>query len=334
MSTEPRFGEGSLAVIFQGQNVAHEGMGRDLYLRYQVVRDLFRTASGIVGRDMRDVCFAQTHDWTNLQNRPRYVQPAIVLTEISEYLALQEETDGKYKPVLMTGLSLGLYAALAASGATDPEVAINIAAERGRIVEENAEDNPGGMLTVKDLADTKIKELFEQHPSLVHGVKWGTNRILTVSGARAGIQYVHDWALTHGATVELSKVQEAAHSLLQLNTQPQLEDVLKSSAIKAPIVDLLSNDPLEGTAYLTSKKLIIRHLLDQMVETAEWGEVIDKMLAGGIDEIIEVGPGIDKSEFALARGILRRSRIEAREQRQAIGRGAIKIIKHKELFSA
>lgn len=333
MNLTPRYGEGSLAVIFQGQNVAHPEMGRNLYERYGLVKELFRTASGIVGQDMRDICFAYMHDWTSLQREPRYVQPANILTEIAEYLVLQEETDGVYSPDVTTGLSLGLYASLFASKATSAETTIYIASERGKIVGENAKRKPGAMLAVKDL-EARVEDLLAQHPSLVNAVKWGTDKILTVSGARGAAQATIDWAQRHGATVELSIVQEAAHNLLQLDTQPPLRKVLEAADIMSPQIDLASNDPLGETTYLLSKQAIIKHFLDQMIEPADWATVLDMMLADGVDRVVEIGPGVGDKEGHLSRGMKRRSRVEALTQRQAIGRGAIEIVKYKELLAA
>src|SRR5918996_4729841 len=123
--------EGKLAVLFPGQGVGNEE-SRDLVSELRP--DLLTLAEGLVGDDP----FARLADGT------RFAQPAVYCASLAGYERL-----GRPRAEMLAGHSLGEVAALAVAGAIGEVDGLRIVVERGRLMQEAAENGePGGMLAV------------------------------------------------------------------------------------------------------------------------------------------------------------------------------------------
>ncbi|HSX18043.1 MAG TPA: acyltransferase domain-containing protein [Candidatus Saccharimonadales bacterium] len=318
----PRFGEDSLALIFQGQNVNNPQMGK-LLDKFVAAKKVYDLATEILDFDVRRVCFGNL---THLQEDPEYVQPAIVTTELAEYRAWQDFTDGA-KTDLITGLSLGMYTALAAAGSAEDATVIDISSKRARLVARNAKRRPGGMLSIKGIPhQEELDDLIKKTKTAV-AIWWGGHGLVTLSGTRQRISEAYGIASgLEGVTAEISKVKEAAHNRIQERIQKPLTEVLEKAGLLPPEVALLSNDPRKNeTAFLESVEELIRHYSDQMVEPVDMNEVNEEIALSGIARVLEIGP--DRS-FGLTSQLVRKCREEKiSEMREQMGRGAIKRVK-------
>ena len=315
----PSFGEDSLGVIFQGQNVNRPGMGR-LLNKFEAAKKVYDAADEVLDFDVREVCFGSL---THLQEEPEYVQPAIVVTELAEYRAWQDFTDG-IQPDLVTGLSLGMYAALAAVESVDDTTAMYISAQRAKLVGRNAKRSPGGMVSIKGLPHQEALDDILSKTKTGIGIWWGSHGLVTLSGTRARVRKAERIANSiDGVTAELSKVKEGAHNIIQIRTRRPLIRLLEPIDIKDPQLPLLSNDPRKSeTVFLRNKAEIVRHLADQMVEPVDMSEVNEQIVLSGIVKVLEIGSDRD---FGLTSQLIRKSREDRiRDLREQMGRGVIK----------
>ena len=77
------------SVIFPGQGSQSVGMGRNLYDKYDFVKDLFRRADEILGYSISKVILEGPKEKLDLTEN---TQPAIFLVSYSIYEAVKRET--------------------------------------------------------------------------------------------------------------------------------------------------------------------------------------------------------------------------------------------------
>lgn len=141
----------SVTFLFPGQGAEAPQMGGVGLLRSRRVREWLARASGIVGIDIRQ---AIEQGLPTLQ-RTEVAQPA--LTAVG--LALHEGLLARgLRPACVAGHSVGEVAAFAAAGVCTPEAAVELAAERGRLMAAAANANPGGMLALKVGSAVEVRE--------------------------------------------------------------------------------------------------------------------------------------------------------------------------------
>ena len=144
-----------IAFLFPGQGSQSVGMGLDLYENSTAAKEIFNTADEVLERPLSKIMFeGPPEELSNTINS----QPALLATSLATLAATKERfADLLDKDVMfMAGHSLGEYTALAASGVIDLPDAVWLVQERGRLMQEACDDNPGSMaclLYTSDAAD-------------------------------------------------------------------------------------------------------------------------------------------------------------------------------------
>ena len=99
------------SVIFPGQGSQIVGMGKDLYLKYDIVKKLFREADEILGFSISNIILEGPKEKLDLTEN---TQPAIFLVGYSIFNLLKNENSIDLKKAkFFAGHSLGEYTALA-----------------------------------------------------------------------------------------------------------------------------------------------------------------------------------------------------------------------------
>lgn len=274
--------------VFPGQGSQYRGMGSDLVEEFECARDCFGLASEVVGYDMSDLCF---NDPEELLNLTRFTQPALLTHEVTCLEAFRSmDTDGRVRPALAAGHSLGEYAALVAAGALSFEDALRLVTRRAELMSEFGE---GSMLaTTLDLSAAKA--LADKHFCGIGGCNLSEQTV--IAGQDADLD-----RLTEDLTVNYPrkravrlKTEGAFHTYLMVEAARRFREVLEDVSFSPLDLDVLSN--YTGEMHAPDANAIRSRLFFQLFNPVRWVACMDAAMDRDVDTIIEFGGGIGKGD--------------------------------------
>ena len=305
-----------VAYLFPGQGAQSVGMGRELYDDSPAARSVFHEVDMALERPLSKLLFGGPED--DLRETFN-AQPAIMAVSLAAFKAMEESLgpDAMPKPELIAGHSLGEYTALAVAGVLDVGQTAHLVQERGRLMQEACDQNPGSMAAVVGLDQITIEEISREAGTYVSNIN--TPNQIVISGERMAVANTLDMALARGARKAIPlKVGGAFHSALMEPAKLGLAEVVRELTFSDPTVPIVANCTGEPLLKADDVK---QELITQICSCVEWERSIGYMLGSGVSQFFEVGPGkalsamvkrIDSSAEAVSVGdmdaILRLSR--------------------------
>lgn len=271
------------AFLFPGQGSQYVGMGKDLYLKRSEVKKIFDTASAITGLDLASLCFdGPLERLTDTVN----VQPAITAVNLSCLAVLQENG---LTPDLVAGHSLGEYSALYAAGVIGLTDAFRLVAERSRLMQQEAEKNPGGMIAAIGLDIDTIKGLVEgvQGTGVVSVANHNTREQVVLTGQKEALNKLSAKVSAAGGKAIPLKVSGPWHSPLLKDAVNDYKKFMEGITFHNPSVPVLFN----VTADFAEEPEDIRKIMSrQICAPVLWYDIMQKMLTSGVSIFVEAGP--------------------------------------------
>lgn len=271
------------AIVFAGQGAQFVGMGRDLAAAYPVCRALYEEADDVLGYSLSRLCLEGPIEELTKSN---HCQPAIFVTSVACYRALQEQVPG-LAPVAVAGLSLGEWSALHAAGALTFADTLRILQARGAAMQAACEEQPGGMVSVMGLSRADLDAICEEAGVEIANLNSEEQTVL--SGPKAGIAKVEVLAKERGAKRAIVlEVAGAFHSSLMRSAVARLDAVLADVSIQKPSIPVVSN----VTGQFHGDAVSIRaEMLRQVTGSVHWYEGVEVMTGAGAEVFLECGPG-------------------------------------------
>ena len=143
------------AYIFPGQGAQFPGMGKELFEKSNLAKDLFNKANDILGFSITEIMFQGTAE--DLK-QTKVTQPAIFLHSV----ILAKTLGDDFRPDMVAGHSLGEFSALVANGALDFESALKLVSQRALAMQKACEIEPSTMAAVIGLEDKIVEEVCNQ----------------------------------------------------------------------------------------------------------------------------------------------------------------------------
>jgi len=267
-------------------------MGRDLYELSDAVRELFDEADEALGFALTKLCFEGPIEELS---QTAVTQPAVFVHSVAATRLLAA---GGVQPACVAGHSLGEYSALVAAGVLEFSEALSLVARRAQLMQEAGTRAPGKMAAVIGLDDAAVMELCERAGEAVVPANFNAPGQVVVSGEAAAVEALEGLAREAGAkrVIEL-QVSGAFHSPLMAPAAQELEDLLKSVALTAPRVPVVTNVAAEAVG---DAQALRQQLIQQMTHPVRWTESVRHIAASGVSCAAEVGPG------SVLKGLVRR----------------------------
>lgn len=279
------------AFIFPGQGSQYVGMGKEFYENLPICREVYDLASEVTGLDLPKLCFMENEQI----HQTEYTQICMLATETAIYMALEQNG---YQPDVTAGLSLGEYGALVASGVMTAEEAFEVVRKRG-IYMQQAVPTGGAMAAVLGLDGGKIEQICEQTEEqmqlAVSVANYNCPGQIVISGKAEAVQTAGEACKEAGAKrVVPLKVSGPFHSKLLTDAGKQLREALDKVEIRENFVPYIANVTAD---YVTEQSQVKPLLECQIYSPVRWQQTIERMLADGVDEFVELGPGKTLSGF-------------------------------------
>ena len=279
------------AFIFPGQGSQYVGMGKEFYENLPICREVYDLASEVTGLDLPKLCFMENEQI----HQTEYTQICMLATEVAIYMALEQNG---YQPDVTAGLSLGEYGALVASGVMTAEEAFEVVRKRG-IYMQQAVPTGGAMAAVLGLDGGKIEQICEQTEEqmqlAVSVANYNCPGQIVISGKVEAVQTAGEACKEAGAKrVVPLKVSGPFHSKLLTDAGKQLREALDKVEIRENFVPYIANVTAD---YVTEQSQVKPLLECQIYSPVRWQQTIERMLADGVDEFVELGPGKTLSGF-------------------------------------
>ncbi len=270
------------AYVFPGQGAQFVGMGKDLYEASTEGKDLFEKANKILGFRITDLMFDGTDD--DLR-QTKVTQPAIFLHSVILARLLGDD----FKPDMVAGHSLGEFSALVAIGALSFEDGLKLVSKRALAMQKACELEPSTMAAIVGLDDDVVEKILRSIDEVVVPANYNCPGQLVISGSIKGIEIAIEKLTEAGARRALKlNVSGAFHSPLMDPARQELAVIIEKTKFLDPICPIYQN--VTGQA-VKNAEIIKGNLISQLTSPVRWTETMNNMLANGMDEYIEVGPG-------------------------------------------
>jgi [acyl-carrier-protein] S-malonyltransferase len=270
------------AYLFPGQGSQFPGMGRDLFDRFEMAKEMFQATDEILRFDLSAVLFDGTEE--DLK-QTRVTQPAIYLHSV--ITAKVMGTD--FQPDVVAGHSLGEFSALAAIGAIDFESGLKLVSRRAEAMQKACNISKGTMAAVLGLEDNKVEEICQKTSGVVVAANYNCPGQLVISGSLDGITSACKDLKAAGARRALVlPVGGAFHSPLMEPAKTELANAIDSTNFSSPMCPIYQNTTASAE---TDPDEIKKNLIAQLTSPVRWTQSINSMIEMGIKKYIEVGPG-------------------------------------------
>lgn len=270
------------AFVFPGQGAQFSGMGKDLYESSDKAKELFEKANEILGYSITSVMFGGTDDELR---QTKVTQPAVFLHSVISAFCLGDE----FAPNMVAGHSLGEFSALVASGCLSFEDGLRLVYARAMAMQACCEKVPGTMAAIINLPDEVIDRVCAEVGGIVVPVNYNSPGQVVISGEVEAVKEACVKLKEAGAkrTLPLS-VGGAYHSPLMEPAAVELSAAIEKAEFKTPCCPIYQN--VDAKPYSDPEK-IKKNLLVQLTSPVRWTQTVKNMIADGMTEFHECGPG-------------------------------------------
>ncbi len=272
------------AYVFPGQGAQFSGMGKDLYEENAKAKELFERANEILGFRITDIMFDGSAEELK---QTRVTQPAVFIHSVVKALCLED-----FRPDMVAGHSLGEFSALTAVGALSFDDGLRLVATRATAMQKACEQTPSTMAAILGLDDDIVEKICAQITRPAYAIVAATynspGQIVT-SGSNDAIVEACAKLKEAGARRALPlAVGGAFHSPLMEQARVELAQVIETTTINTPQCRVYQNVDAQPHTNPTEIKT---NLLSQLTSPVLWTQSVRNMIADGMTDFVECGPG-------------------------------------------
>lgn len=270
------------AYVFPGQGAQFTGMGKDLYEASEEAKKLFEKANDILGFRITDIMFEGEAEELK---QTKVTQPAIFLHST----ILAKLLGDRFQPKMVAGHSLGEISALTAAGVLAFEDGLKLVSKRALAMQAACEAEPSTMAAILGLENEVVERICEKVDGIVVAANYNCPGQLVISGAMDAINTACEELKEAGARRALVlPVGGAFHSPLMEPARAELAQAIETTTFNTPICPVYQNVTASA---ITDPNEIKKNLIAQLTAPVRWTQTMQQMIADGVSEFTEVGPG-------------------------------------------
>ena len=272
---------GKIAFIFPGQGAQKAGMGKDFYEQSETASKVVDRATELLDIDMKALCFEEN----DKLDQTEYTQAALVTICMAMEKVVEERG---LKPDVTAGLSLGEYCAIAAAGGMNTEDAITTVRKRGILMETAVPKGKGSMAAVLGMEN----EAVETGVADIEGVSVANYNCpgqIVITGWKESVEKACEALKNAGARrVMPLNVSGPFHSPMLKEAGEELGKVLDTVELKELQIPYVTNVTAEYVTDISQTKALLSR---QVASSVRWQQSMERMIADGVDNFVEIGPG-------------------------------------------
>jgi [acyl-carrier-protein] S-malonyltransferase len=276
------------SVIFPGQGSQMVGMGKELYDKFDLVKNLFKEADDTLNFSMSKLILEGPKEELDLTAN---TQPAIFLISYSIFNVIKKEFNidlGKAK--YFAGHSLGEYSALSCAGYLNFSDTLKILRIRGDAMQNSVPKGEGGMVAVLGSTVDMIEKILKDNEQNLSAQIANDNSEgqIVLSGKTEDLDKLI--LILKENSIKNIKLPVSApfHCNLMNKATNIMNDELNKLNFNEGENKLISN----VTANKISNTTELKELLIKQIENrVRWRESVINMIGSGVNHFIEIGPG-------------------------------------------
>lgn len=266
------------AFLFAGQGSQYVGMGKALLEANPEFSYLYDTASEVLGKDMKDICFnSELEELSKTVNS----QPAIMLTSLLCFEVAKKNGitfDG------VAGHSLGEYASMVASGMLSLEDGFKVIKARAEAMDKA---KGGLMYAILKASVEDITKVCQDTEGYVVPVNYNSPVQTVIAGENDAVLKAVDTLTSMKARCVKLNVSSAFHSDIMKPCAEEFYNSIKDVEFKNPTIKFYSNVlGKELTDFSDMPSLLKQH----MISAVHFTDELNCMANDGFDTFIELGP--------------------------------------------
>lgn len=279
-----------IGFLFPGQGAQFSGMGKDLYEKYDCVKNIYNKVYEITGINISEISFSENDERIN---ETRYTQLCVLTMSLGILEVLKQNN---IKADLSAGLSLGEYTALIYSNLFSLEDGIEIVEKRGKYMSELVPEGNWKMAAILGLSDDIVEDVCKKVKSgFVVPVNYNCTGQVAISGEESAVEEAGRIAKENGAKkVVILNTSGPFHTEKLQKSAEALKQDLNNVSFNKMDTKVVKN--LDGNMYADTDDYV-QILVNHMINPVRFSKCINTMIDNGIDTFIEVGPGKTLSGF-------------------------------------